>query len=154
MSTPRSIRSSRGTRSVAEPGAVAEPGGEPAPGVAAERLAEGYLLAQGIAVIARNFRCRAGELDLVCVDGGHLVVVEVRQRARMDFGGPLTSIGAAKRERIRRATEFFRLGAGRWRDHPVRFDVVGVVGVIGGSGSLSGAAPPVIVWIKDAFRPA
>jgi putative endonuclease len=112
------------------------------------------LLAHGIAVIARNFRCRAGELDLVCVDGGYLVVLEVRQRARMDFGGPLASIGAAKRERIRRATEFFRLGAGRWREHPVRFDVVGVVGAIGGAGALGGAAPPFIIWIKDAFRPA
>jgi putative endonuclease len=148
MSTPSSIRRSRGTRGVAGPGEA------PASGVAAERLAEGYLLAQGIAVIARNFRCRAGELDLVCVDGGYLVVLEVRQRARMDFGGPLASIGAAKRERIRRATEFFRLGAGRWREHPVRFDVVGVVGAIGGAGALGGAAPPFIIWIKDAFRPA
>jgi Holliday junction resolvase-like predicted endonuclease len=82
------------------------------------------------------------------------VVVEVRQRARMDFGGPLASIGAAKRERIRRATEFFRLGARRWRDRPVRFDVIGVVGVIGGAVTPGAAAAPCIIWIKDAFRPA
>ena len=153
--TARMSKSARLSRS-SEPGpgvstgAVAEPGGSP-PGAAAERLAEAYLLAHGIAVIARNFRCRAGELDLVCVDGAHLVVVEVRQRSRLDFGGPLASISAAKRERIRRATEFFRLGAGRWRNHPVRFDVIGVIGIVG---SFRGGPPPGIVWIKDAFRTA
>ncbi len=128
---------------------MAEPGGVQRPGAAAEHLAESYLLAQGVAVIARNFRCRTGELDLVCVDGEHLVVVEVRQRSRLDFGGPLASIGAAKRERIRRTTEFFRLGAGRWRDHPVRFDVIGVIGIVG---PVRDGPLPRIVWIKDAFQ--
>lgn len=113
-------------------------------GARAERLAENFLRAQGLRVIARNFRCRAGELDLVCIDATDLVVVEVRQRSRGDYGGPLASVGAAKRGRILRTTEYFRLGARRWRDYPVRFDVVAVEGSPGAGEALS--------WIKDAFR--
>ncbi len=113
-------------------------------GSAAERLAEQHVAAAGLEVIARNFRCRAGELDLICCDRGTLVIVEVRQRSRRDFGGPLASVGSVKRRRIRRSTEYFRIGSRHWSERPVRFDVVAVVGVPEGAHEL--------IWIRDAFR--
>lgn len=115
-------------------------------GYAAERLAERYLAARGLTIVARNFRCRLGELDLVCLDAGELVVVEVRQRATRDFGGALASVTAAKRRRIIRAAAVFLSRFGRWRAHAVRFDVLGVEGRID--------AEPEIIWLKAAFQSA
>jgi putative endonuclease len=113
-------------------------------GEAAERLAERHLLAAGLRVIARNYRCRAGELDLICAERGTLVVVEVRQRSGRDFGGPLASVGRLKQRRIMLTTEFFRMHSRQWTLRPVRFDVVAVLG--------SPDTEHELIWIKDAFR--
>jgi putative endonuclease len=113
-------------------------------GEAAERLAERHLTARGLTVVARNFRCRGGELDLICVAAGMLVVVEVRQRAARGLVGPLESICGRKLRRMRLAAEFFRLGAPRWRRLRVRFDVVAVQGEPGPAAHIE--------WIRDAFR--
>jgi putative endonuclease len=113
-------------------------------GAASERLAAAYLQAQGLAVLARNVRCRAGELDLVCLDGGVLAIVEVRQRVRIDFGGALASVTWRKQRRIIRATQFLLRRQAQWRCRVLRFDVLAVEGVPDGAHR--------IVWIKDAFR--
>jgi putative endonuclease len=113
-------------------------------GAASERLAAEYLQAQGLAVLARNVRCRAGELDLVCLDGGVLAIVEVRQRVRIDFGGALASVTWRKQRRIIRATQFLLQRQAQWRRRVLRFDVLAVEGVPDGAHR--------IVWIKDAFR--
>ena len=115
-----------------------------AQGAASEQLAAEYLQAQGLVVVARNLRCKAGELDLVCLDGGVLAIVEVRQRARADFGGALASVTANKQRKITRAARFFLQRRAAWRNHPMRFDVVGVQGLPDGTHRLA--------WIKDAFR--
>jgi putative endonuclease len=91
-------------------------------GAASEQLAAGYLEARGLIVIERNLRCKSGELDLLCLDGAVLVIVEVRQRSRMDFGGALASLSARKQRKIARAARFFLQRQPRWRDHPVRKD--------------------------------
>jgi putative endonuclease len=113
-------------------------------GAASERLAAEYLQAQGLAVLARNVRCRAGELDLVCLDGGVLAIIEVRQRVRIDFGGALASVTWRKQRRIIRATQFLLQRQAQWRRRVMRFDVLAVEGVPDGVHR--------IVWIKDAFR--
>ncbi len=115
-------------------------------GYAAERLAERYLAARRVTVIARNFRCRLGELDLICLDAGELVIVEVRQRATRDFGGAVASVTAAKRRRITRAAKAFLSRSDRWRSHPVRFDVLAIEGRTD--------ARPEIIWLKAAFQGA
>jgi len=95
-------------------------------------------------VVAQNLRCRAGELDLVCLDRDVLAIVEVRQRGRLDFGGPLASVDRRKQHRIIRAARFLMRCRPQWRAHAMRFDVVGVEGLPDGTCR--------IVWIKDAFR--
>src|SRR5277367_6769445 len=96
---------------------------------AAEELAAQYLLVRGLKVLARNLRCKAGELDLVCLDGGILAVIEVRQRACDEFGGALGSLTWHKRRKIMRATQYFLRGRAHWRGLGVRFDVVAVEGL-------------------------
>jgi putative endonuclease len=113
-------------------------------GAASEQLAAAYLQTRGLVVVAQNLRCRAGELDLVCLDGDVLAIVEVRQRGRLDFGGPLASVDRRKQHKIIRAARFLIRGRPQWRSHAMRFDVVGVEGLPDGTCR--------IVWVKDAFR--
>jgi putative endonuclease len=113
-------------------------------GGAAEELAARYLESQGLKLLARNVRCKAGEIDLVCGDGKFLVVVEVRQRTRLDFGGALGSVTLRKQRKIIRATRFLLRAFPRWRVYRLRFDVVAVEGPPGGACGLE--------WVKDAFR--
>lgn len=60
----------------------------------------------GFLILARNYRCRAGELDIVARRERMLVVAEVRLRTNAEFGGAAASISAAKRARIVRATRY------------------------------------------------
>jgi putative endonuclease len=113
-------------------------------GKCAEDLAAAYLAAHGLELLARNVRCKAGEIDLVCRDGVVLVLVEVRQRARPDFGGALASVATPKRRKLVRAARFLLHIRPTWRRSIVRFDVVGVQGNPRGTHE--------IAWIKDAFR--
>ncbi len=94
-----------------------------------EQLAAEQLSAAGLEIIARNWRCSAGELDIVAWDGSVLVFVEVKTRSSVAFGDPAEAVDAAKATRLRRL-------ALRWlaehRDPSrfateLRFDVVSVV---------------------------
>ena len=113
-------------------------------GQCAEDIAALYLAARGLELLARNVRCKAGEIDLVCREGATLVLIEVRQRARADFGGALASVGVPKRRKLIRAARFLLHTCPAWRRRIVRFDVVAV------QGDPCGAHE--IAWIKDAFR--
>jgi putative endonuclease len=113
-------------------------------GAAAERLAAEYLQTQGLAVLAQNLRCRTGELDLVCLDRRVLVIVEVRQRIRSEFGGALASVDGRKQRKLIRAARYFLQRRPEWRDYAVRFDVVGMAGQPSGTYRM--------MWIKNAFR--
>jgi putative endonuclease len=115
-------------------------------GAAAELLAAEYLQAQGLVLLAQNLRCRAGELDLVCLDARVLVIIEVRQRVRTDFGGALASVTGRKQRKIIRAAHFFLQRRPEWRGYAVRFDVVGMEGNPSGTHRM--------IWIKNAFRTA
>ncbi|HMK84576.1 MAG TPA: YraN family protein [Steroidobacteraceae bacterium] len=113
-------------------------------GLRAEEIAADHLASCGLTVLARNLRCKAGEIDLLGRDGEVLVVVEVRQRARRDFGGSLGSVSRAKRRKIIRAARFLLNVRREWRAYRWRFDVVGIEGLPDGAHE--------IAWIKDAFR--
>lgn len=111
-------------------------------GALAEEAARRFVEAQGLAVVTRNYRCRLGELDLVLLDGPTLVVVEVRYRERPGHVPPAATITLTKRRRIARAAAHLLQRESRFRDHPVRFDVLALTG------------PPDdmrIEWIRSAF---
>ena len=95
-------------------------------GAYGERLAERHLCEQGLVVLARNWRCAEGEVDLILRDGPDVVFCEVKTRRGDRFGTPAEAIGPAKVRRLRRL-------AVRWleqspvRPREVRFDVVAVL---------------------------
>jgi putative endonuclease len=115
-------------------------------GMAAEDLAAQYLQLRGAKILARNLRCKAGELDLVCLDAGVLAIVEVRQRGSAGFGGAAASVTWAKQRKIVRAAQFFLRREKRWRNFSIRFDVLAIEGLPEGTHRIE--------WLKDAFRGA
>lgn len=91
-----------------------------------ERLAARHLEAQGMVVLDRNWRCPAGELDLVLRDGDVLVACEVKTRRSADYGTPHEAVGAAKLDRLLRLAEHWQ--AARGLSVPdVRVDLVAVL---------------------------
>lgn len=109
-----------------------------ATGAIGEARAADFLMKRGLQVLARNFRVRGGEIDIVCRDGDAIVFVEVRLRAGTAFGGAAASITPAKQARLVLAARHWLLRHG---DRPCRFDCVLLQ-----DGELE--------WLKDAFRPA
>src|ERR1700722_1393894 len=85
-----------------------------------EQAAAEYLAAAGFRILARNWRCAEGEIDIVAVERHTLVVCEVKTRSSDRRGTPLESVSRVKRNRLRRL-------AIRWLTaHGVRFDQVRV----------------------------
>jgi putative endonuclease len=91
-------------------------------GARAEALAAEYLMRQGLAIVARNFRTRFGEIDLIARDGRMLVFVEVRMRRSAAYGGAVGSITARKRARLVAAANGYLAMLGR--EPPCRFDAI------------------------------
>ena len=71
-------------------------------GVLGEELAEIMLLEKGYTILARNFRCRYGEIDIIAAENGVLAFVEVKTRLFGSCGRGSESVTAAKRQKIRR----------------------------------------------------
>jgi putative endonuclease len=110
-------------------------------GRAAEARAAQALQQAGFTVLARNYRCRLGELDIVARRAQLLVIAEVRLRSRQQFGGAAASINAAKRRRIVRATRFLLRTQPGLARLAVRFDAL-----------LLSATDGPIEWIEAAFE--
>ncbi|WP_028635192.1 YraN family protein [Pseudomonas parafulva] len=113
-------------------------------GQAAETQALEHLQGQGLQLLARNWRCKGGELDLVMLDADTVVFVEVRYRLHAGFGGALGSIDRRKQNRVVLAARVFLHQQPLWGDHPCRFDVVAL------QGSQHAGRP--LQWLKNAFE--
>jgi putative endonuclease len=109
-----------------------------------ETHAAGFLGARGIRILARGYRCRLGELDIVGTDGSALIVTEVR--ARGGEGRAIDTIGFDKRRRIVNATRHFLMKNPEYFSWPIRFDVIAIDHIDSGE--------PEIRWIKNAFDAA
>ncbi|MCX7088653.1 MAG: YraN family protein [Methylococcales bacterium] len=107
-------------------------------GEQSEQHACDYLLEQGLVQIARNYRCRYGELDLIMREQQTLVIVEVRYRQSDTYGSALESITPRKQSRIIAATHCYL--AANPHSEQIRFDVV----AISGNNRLE--------WIQNAFQ--
>ncbi|MCI2425267.1 YraN family protein [Candidatus Acetothermia bacterium] len=95
-------------------------------GVHKEKEAVTFLRSHGYAIIARNWWCRFGEIDIIARDGDQLVFVEVRARSTETHGSPEETITPLKRKHIIAAAKIYL--AGKDCDLAVRFDVVAISG--------------------------
>ncbi|EXJ15479.1 YraN family protein [Imhoffiella purpurea] len=95
-------------------------------GTEAERLAESFLIARNLRPIARNHRCRYGEIDLVMRDGAVLVFVEVRFRRSDRYGSAAETVDRRKQKRlITAARHYLKINPS---NSPCRFDVIAIDG--------------------------
>jgi putative endonuclease len=96
-------------------------------GISGEDAAAAWYESQGYEIVARNWRCRDGELDLIVRNGRTFVFCEVKARTTTRFGAPVEAITRQKQARLRRL-------AARWledsplRAREIRFDVASVLG--------------------------
>jgi putative endonuclease len=95
-------------------------------GAYGERVAAAHLVAAGMFILERNWRCDIGEIDIVARDGDTLVVCEVKTRQGTDYGSPLEKVTSAKAARLRRLAARW-MAARQVHPHHVRIDIVGVV---------------------------
>lgn len=105
----------------------------------AEALACRFLQRQGLRLVERNYRCRRGEIDLIMLDAGNPVFVEVRYRRQSRYGSGLESVDRNKQRRIVLCAAGYLQRHPRHAERPARFDVVAV----GPDGDIE--------WIRNAF---
>jgi putative endonuclease len=110
----------------------------------AEQLAAEFLAAQGLEILARNYRRRLGELDIIARGAGVLVIAEVRTRSSAAFGGAAASVDGLKQRRIIRAAAQLLQQRRDLAQLAVRFDVLVVSG--------PELPSPQIEWIRHAFE--
>jgi putative endonuclease len=107
-------------------------------GIAAEQLAASFLKQQGLVLIAQNYHCRFGEIDLIMRDGNTLVFIEVRLRGHSGFGGAAESITFSKQRKLIITANHYLQQHG---NQPCRFDAI----------LMSKADYAHIEWIQHAF---
>ncbi len=106
-----------------------------------EELAAAYLVDKGYKIVAQNWRCQTGELDIIAGQGDTLVFVEVRTRSGPRFGTPEESVTPAKQARLIALAETYLYETGLV-DSAWRIDVVAV--------RLLGNGPPQINHLENA----
>lgn len=108
----------------------------------AEDLAVAHLVRHGLRILARNVRCRGGEVDIVGLERDTVVFIEVRLRGSQRFGGAAASITAEKRRRVVLAAQWWLAGKGRaFATHACRFDAM----------LFDTPAPERLDWVRAAF---
>lgn len=93
-----------------------------------EQVAADYLRSLGYHILRQNYRCRQGEVDLICRHEGYLVFVEVKYRSTQIMGAPSEAVDWRKQEHIRRVAVFYLYSSRLPEDTPCRFDVVSILG--------------------------
>ncbi|HEY6838275.1 MAG TPA: YraN family protein [Geobacteraceae bacterium] len=112
-------------------------------GARGEEIVTAYLKGQKFVVVERNFRCKAGEIDIIAREGKCLVFVEVKTRRDESYGPPQASVTSFKQRQISKAALSWLAKNGK-QDVSARFDVVAVV--------LHDHAVPRIEHIRNAFE--
>ncbi len=111
-------------------------------GQSAERQAEQFLRSKGLRLLHRNYRTKAGEIDLIMADDQEWVFVEVRYKHSDDWADPAESITQQKQRKIIKAAQQYLLQYDKAGNKACRFDVILMSGEINS---------PQIEWIQHAF---
>lgn len=115
-------------------------------GKAGEDSASAYLKKKGYRILCRNFRCKAGEIDIIAEDNNIVVFVEVKTRSGNELGTPVTALTPQKQKKITAISRSF-LASHKVDGRQCRFDVVSVTGHPDHPDSWE------IKLLQDAFRP-
>ncbi len=109
----------------------------------AEQQALEYLCEHGLTLVAKNFHCKLGEIDLIMQDANVLVFVEVKYRKSSSFGTPVEAVSLSKQKKIVKTAQVYLQKQGlKEYNSECRFDVVAIEG---------SSANTDITWLKNAF---
>lgn len=101
-----------------------------------------YLKNEGYRILAKNYRCKVGEIDIIARDGKELVFIEVKTRSGLSHGSPAAAVDFRKQRQISRTAQWY-LAEQTLSDPPARFDVISVL--------YDEAGQLTIEHIRDAF---
>ena len=107
-------------------------------GTQKEEMVAEFLDKQGIKILERNFACKMGEIDLICLDKGCLVFVEVKFRKNISYGYPQEAVTKNKRRKIILVSGYYRMLKHYGENIQMRFDVISILN-------------DEIIWDKNAF---
>jgi putative endonuclease len=120
-------------------------------GLQAEKLAATFLATHGLKLVAQNYHCRFGEIDLIMQDGSSLVFVEVKLRSSSQFGGAAASITPKKQQKIILTAQHYLQQAqskNQFKTEPAcRFDAILMNKIDLQAGDLKQ-----FEWIRNAFE--
>lgn len=111
-----------------------------------ESLAAAYLRKKGYEIVAANYRCRLGEIDLIAENRHALVFVEVKLRKNADFALAREHVTQRKQARIRQ-TALLYLASHETAGKPARFDVIEIYAPEG-----TATGKPILTHLEDAFQ--
>ena len=112
-------------------------------GSAWEQKAAEYLSQNGCDIIAMNYRCRLGEIDIIMRDNDTICFVEVKYRTGSQYGSSVEAVNYNKQCRIRRAASYYLTAEIHTQEVLCRFDVLGF--------DMDNAGNITVTHIKDAF---
>ena len=113
-------------------------------GEAGELAALRFLELKGLRLLLRNYRCRGGEIDIVMMDDATLVLIEVRLRSDLRYGGAAASVDSRKQGRLALAARHLLLKKPELARYRARFDVMALTPQVGKEMKIE--------WLRDAFR--
>lgn len=93
-----------------------------------ENVAEEFLKKKGYIILDKNYRCRFGEIDIICKDNNELVFVEVKYRSSLKYGEPAEAVTMTKQRKICKTASYYVMSKGYGEDIRFRFDVIGIIG--------------------------
>jgi putative endonuclease len=93
-------------------------------GAAGEKAAADFAERKGWRILERNWTCRSGEIDLICLDHGTCVFIEVKTSRKLGWAAPEARVDHDKRRRLRSLAQRYRKH--RFPDSPCRFDIIAV----------------------------
>lgn len=107
-----------------------------------EKYAERFLRRRRYRTVTRNYRCPAGEIDLIALDGQTIVFIEVKTRRSREHADPQDAVNPGKQRRLWRSAQFFLQQTGS-QDRPCRFDILAI--------TLNAETKMEVEHIPDAF---
>jgi len=111
-------------------------------GETGEAIASAFLEKNGYTILAQNYRCRFGEIDIIARESDYLVFVEVKTRTGVSHGHPLDAVTFKKQKQISKVAQYY-LAEKNLFDTAARFDVVSVI--------LSKNSPVNVEVVTNAF---
>lgn len=116
-------------------------------GQKAESEALKYLQSYGLKLIAQNFSCKCGEIDIIMHDDEYLVFIEVRYRKHIHYGHPFETIDYRKQQKIINSVQYYLLKYPHAAQYPCRIDAVAIY-----SSSKASGMENKIEWVQNAIQ--